>query len=154
MVNVGEVLTNVEAGEIVAMVGAGLLTVRVWAPDVPPPGAGLTTVIESVPPTAMSEAGTVTLMDVLEAKVVVNGTPLKYMVDEALKFVPMTVRMKDDPPAVTEAGLIDEVVGTGLLTVRVWALDVPPPGVGFTTVMEAVPPFAISAAVIVAVTCV
>jgi hypothetical protein len=38
--------------------------------------------------------------------------------------------------------------------VNVCAFDVPPPGLGFTTVTEAVPAVAISAAVTVAVTCV
>jgi hypothetical protein len=38
------------------------------------------------------------------------------------------------------------------LIVNVWALEVPPPGVAFTTVTEAVPAVAMSAAVIAAVT--
>ena len=44
------------------------------------------------------------------------------------------------------------LVTTGVATmVNVCALDVPPPGVGFTTVIEAVPEVAIRAAVTVAV---
>jgi branched-subunit amino acid transport protein len=141
----------VDVGEIEVVVGIGFLTVSVCAPAVPPPGAGFTTVIESVPPTVMFPAGTVILMVVLEMKVVVNGTPLKSIVEEALKFVPVTVNVKDGPPAVVDVGEIELVVGTGLLIVNVCAFDVPPPGVGFTTVIEAIPPTAISAAVMVAV---
>ena len=56
---------------------------------------------------------------VLETNVVVNGTPLISTVDDVLKLVPVTVRVKDVPPAVVEVGLIEVVVGTGLLTVKV-----------------------------------
>jgi hypothetical protein len=141
----------VDVGEILVVVGTGLLTVSICEPDVPPPGPGFTTVIKSVPPTVISVAGMVTVIVVLEIKVVVSGVPLKSIVDEALKFVPVTVSVKDGPPAVVEVGLTLVVVGTGLLMVNVCAFDVPPPGAGFTTVMDAVPLTAISAAVIVAV---
>ena len=43
------------------------------------------------------------------------------------------------------------VVGTGLLTVNVNALDVPPPGVGLNTVTDEVPVAAMSVAGIAAV---
>jgi hypothetical protein len=58
------------------------------------------------------------------------------------------------PPAVVDVGDIEDRTGIGLFTVSVWALEVPPPGVGLTTVIDSVPPLAMSAAVIVAVTCV
>ena len=67
----------VDVGEIEARVGTGLFTVSVCAPDVPPPGAGFTTVMESVPPTAILLDGMVTEMVVLEMKVVTSGEPLK-----------------------------------------------------------------------------
>jgi len=142
----------VDVGEIEVRVGIGFTTVSVCAPDVPPPGPRFTTVIESVPPTAIEDDGTVIVIVVLEMNVVTNGTPLKSIVDEALKFVPVTVRVKEGPPAVVEVGEILVVVGVGLLIVRVCALDVPPPGAGFTTVIDAVPAVAISPAVIAAVT--
>jgi len=66
------------------------------------------------------------------------------MVDDALKFVPVTVKVKEFPPAVTEVGFIDDDVGTGLLIARVCALEVPPPGAELITVIEAVPAVAIS----------
>jgi hypothetical protein len=142
----------VEVGLIDVVVGTGLLIVSVCELEVPPPGPGFTTVIEAVPPVAISIAGTVTLIEELEMNVVARGTPLKSMVDEALKFVPVTVNVKLGPPAVVEVGPMDVVVGTGFLTVRVCAFDVPPPGAGFTTVIEAVPPVAISTAGTIAVT--
>ena len=50
---------------------------------------------------------------------------------------------------------VSGLVITGVLTiVNVCAFEVPPPGVGFTTVMEAVPAVAMSAAGTVAVSCV
>ncbi len=50
------------------------------------------------------------------------------------------------PPAVAEVGFRLVVVGTGLLIVKVWALEVPPPGVPVKTVTLAVPAVAMSAA--------
>jgi hypothetical protein len=110
--------------------------------------------MESVPPTAISLAGMVAVIDELETNVVTSATPLKSMVDDAVKFVPVTVIVKLFPPAVVDVGLIDAAVGTGLRMVRVCAFEVPPPGAGLTTVIEAVPAAATSAAVITAVTCV
>src|SRR4030042_2052634 len=74
-----------------------------------------------------------------------------------MKLVPLTVNVNAEPPAVAELGLRLVVVGTGLsgtLIVKVWLLEVPPPGVGLKTVTLAVPAVAMSAARIEAVTCV
>lgn len=46
-------------GEMLEIEGAGLLTVNVTADEVPPPGAGVNTVIDSKAPTARSEDGIV-----------------------------------------------------------------------------------------------
>lgn len=49
-----------ELGEMEVIVGTGLLAglmVKVWAEEVPPPGAGLKTVTEVVPAATMSVAG-------------------------------------------------------------------------------------------------
>jgi hypothetical protein len=48
-----------EVGLMEVVVGTGLFTVRVWAPEVPPPGAGFVTVMERVPEERRSEARTV-----------------------------------------------------------------------------------------------
>jgi len=74
-----------------------------------------------------------------ETKVVVSATLSKFTVEDALKPVPVTVITKATSPAVLESGEMELVVGTGLLTVKVWLFDVPPPGDGFTTVIGKVP---------------
>ena len=99
--------------------------------------------MEAVPAIAISPAVIVAVSVVLETNVVVRAEPLKSTVDDALKFVPFTVRVNCAPPAVVEVGEMLVVVGTGFFTVNVCAPDVPPPGAGFTTVMESVPPTAI-----------
>ena len=71
--------------------------------------------------------------------------------EEATKFVPVRVSAKPELPAFVDVDDMEVSVGTGLLIVNVCAFDIPPPGVGFTTVMDAVPAVAISPAVIVAV---
>ena len=65
--------------------------------------------------------------------------PEKFTTELEIKLVPLTVRVKPVSPAVLEVGDILVVVGTGLPTVKVCALDVPPPGVGFVTVISKVP---------------
>ena len=60
-------------------------------------------------------------------------------VDEVTKFVPFTVIVKPESPAVFVSGEIPVVVGVAFVTVKVWAFEVPPPGVGFVTVMSKVP---------------
>ena len=80
--------------------------------------------------------------------------PFQRTVEPLTKLVPLTVRVKAAPPAVAEEGLRLVVVGTGLLIVKVWALDVPPPGVPLKMVTLDVPAVAMSAAGIEAVSCV
>ena len=72
--------------------------------------------------------------------------------EEVSKPVPFTVRVKPEPPAEVEVGEILVVVGLAWVTRKLWELDVPPPGVGFTTVTVEVPTREISPEVIVAVT--
>jgi hypothetical protein len=66
------------AGLRLVMVGVGftLATVRERAPDVPPPGAGVNTVMLGVPAAAISLAGMVALSWVDETNVVVRLAPL------------------------------------------------------------------------------
>jgi len=67
-----------------------------------------------------------------------------------MKLVPVTVSVNAAPPASRVVGFIDVAVGTGLPMVNMSAPEVPPPGVGFTTVTDAVPFVAMSAAVMAA----
>jgi hypothetical protein len=56
----------------------------------------------------------------------------------------MIVRVCAPEPTATEAGEREVIAGTGLFTVKVAALDVPPPGVGFVTETGNVPAVATS----------
>ncbi len=141
-------------GETVVIVGPGLFTVNGEVPDVPPPGAGLVTVTLKVPAVAMSPAVIAAVTCVALTKVVVFAAPLKFTTDEELKFVPFTVKVNATPPAVVLAGDSVVIVGNGLFTVNGEFPDVPPPGAGLVTVTLKVPAVAMSAARIVAVTCV
>jgi hypothetical protein len=76
------------AGESEVAVGTGLLMVKVRAADVPPPGEGLATVTETVPPVVMSLAGTVALSCVLLTSVVVSPVPFHCTTELETKFVP------------------------------------------------------------------
>jgi len=100
------------------IIGVALI-VNVCAFDVPPPGPGFTTVTEAVPGEATSAAVTVAVSCVEETNVVVSAVPFHFTVEVETKFVPLTVKVKPPLPAVTQVGLIDVVVGAGLLMVKV-----------------------------------
>jgi hypothetical protein len=142
------------AGEMFVVVGSGLFTVKTCEFEVPPPGAGLVTVMLNVPAVVRSLAGIAAITFILLTNVVVRGEPAKLTTEFDTKFVPFTVRVNATPPRVALAGEMLVVVGPLLFTVRVWALDVPPPGAGFVTVMLNVPPVVRSLAGIAAVNCV
>jgi hypothetical protein len=116
-------------------------------PDVPPPGVGLVTVTVAVPPLAMSEALIAACKLVLETNVVGRTLPFHRTVDEETKFVPVIVNVKAGLPSSSTFGLSEVTVGTGLLIVKVSALDIPPPGLGLETVTIVVPAVAMSAAI-------
>ena len=82
--------------------------------DAPPPAApigGVKTVTFAVPATAMSE-GVISAVNCLdETKVVGRSAPFHRTTELVTKFVPVTVRVKPEPPAVAEFGLIAMIVG-------------------------------------------
>ena len=82
----------------------------------------------------------------LLTKVVLRLEPLTWTTDPLTKFVPFSVRVNAGPPARVVLGEMLVSVGTGLLTTSESAAEAPPPGVGFTTVMERVPAEAMSLA--------
>jgi len=130
--------------------GTGLAGVieRVAVLEVPPPGAGLTTVIPAEPEVAMADAGTSAVTRVALTYVVASAVPFQCTADEAKKLLPLTVRVNAGPPAVALLGESAEIVGIGLalLIVNTALPEVPPPGVGFLTVIEADPEEATSEA--------
>src|SRR5438874_12776892 len=87
-------------------------------------------------------------------KVVVRVLPFQRTVEPLSKLAPFTVRVNASPPANALPGDRLLRVGAGLLTEKVCAAEVTPPGAGVTTVTEAVPVAARSAAGIAAVSCV
>jgi hypothetical protein len=122
------------------------LIVKVNPLDVPPPGVGFTTVTDAVPAVAMSLAGTEAVSFVPLTYFVASPVPFHCTVELETKFVPVTVRVNAAPPAVALEGESEVAPGFGLLIVKVSPLDVPPPGVGFITVTDAVPAVAMSLA--------
>ncbi len=138
------------AGESEVIAGAGLLMVKVSPGDSPPPGAGLKTVTLAVPAVAMSVTGIAAVSWVSETKVVGRLAPFQRTTAPLAKPEPFTVRVKAAPPAVAVAGASEVIAGAGLLMVKVAAPDTAS-GLGFTTVMLAVPAAAMSVAGIAAV---
>jgi hypothetical protein len=140
------------AGEILESEGSGLLIVSVKAAEVPPPGPGFATVIETVPEEATSLAGIAAASCVELTKAMLRLEPFTCITDPFTKFEPLTVNVKVPLPASTVAG--DKLVsdGTGLLTVKVRDALAPPLGV--EAVMERDPAVARVLAGIVAVNCV
>jgi len=133
-----------------ATVGVGLSIVKLNALETPPPGAGVETVTIAIPPADRSAAVIAACKLVLETNVVVRAVPFHCTVEEAMKFVPVTVSTKPTPPASAALGPSDTTVGVGLSIVKLNALETPPPGAGVETVTMAVPLAERSAAVIAA----
>src|SRR5487761_931046 len=70
----------------------------------PPPGVGLTTVIEAVLAAAMSADGTCAVSCLLLTNAVVSRAPLKSTVAPEMKPVPFTVSVKPAPPGEVASG--------------------------------------------------
>lgn len=86
---------------------------KLAAADGPPPGAGFTTVMVAVPATATSEARMDALRVVELTKVVLRLLPFHCTLEVAMKFVPLTVKVKPVPQTVAEEGDREAIVGTG-----------------------------------------
>jgi hypothetical protein len=130
---------------IVGAVGIVLWTTKVTAFDGPPPGLGLETTTAKLPTAPTSEALSEIVSWPLFTNVAAWDTPLKVTVDDAIKPLPLTVRIREALPAEAEDGDRLVIVGSGLLaacTVKPAATDVPPPGAGFETVTGKVPALA------------
>jgi len=122
------------------------LVVKVKALEVPPPGAGFTTVTGTLPALAMSVARIAAFSTVLLTKVVVRFSPFQCTDEVETKFVPVTFNVNAASPAVALDGVSVVAVGNGLLMVNVSVPEVPPPGMGLNTVTVAVPAVAMSEA--------
>src|SRR5262249_2732756 len=138
------------AGLRVLMLGVGFTgaTVSGRAADVPPPGAGVNTVMLGVPAAATSLAGMAPVSCVDETNVVVRLAPLTWTIEPLVKLEPVAVRGKAAPPADAVVGLVVDRngagVGAGVGKGRELEGRPPPPGV--ETLNSAGPAVAISAA--------
>jgi hypothetical protein len=144
-------------GEIAVSVGAGLGAVVIMKTKfavVPPPGAELVTVMLAFPDVAISVAKMAAVICVELTNVVAFALPLNFTTELETKPVPLTVSGKAAPPATMPVGLSEVIVGAGLLTVKLAAVEVPPPGAGFVTVTGTIPAVAMSPAGMDAVSCV
>lgn len=117
----------------------------------PPPGAAVTTVTLAVPASLISVLGTVAVSEVLLMNVVTSFFEFHSILEPGTKFVPVAVSVNDAPPCVAEFGEIEFRVGAGLSTVKFEDAEIPPPGAGLVTVTLNVPVFAMSEALMVAV---
>src|SRR5579863_10167830 len=108
--------------------GTGLLMENVLAFEVPPPGVGFITVTLAVPAVLIALAGTLAWSTVPLTNVVVSWPPFQLTFDFETKLPPLTVSVKEGPPAKPVFGESEPILGTGLLTVKVRPLELPPPG--------------------------
>jgi hypothetical protein len=89
--------------------------------------------------------------------VVARALPLNCANELLMKLVPVSVSVNAAPPAPVNAGEIEVSVGGGLLAaliLKFTEFDVPPPGVGFVTVIAGARALVTSVAKIAAVNCV
>ena len=141
------------AGEIEVIVGiplppeAGPME-KPNAFDAPPPGEGVTTVTGIVPAFNKSLAGITAVSCVGLTKVVPRLLPFHCTLEEETKFCPLTLMVTPLAPAVPAAGAMDVMKGAGLVIKTPVAVDRPPPGAGFITLIAPVPEACTSAAVI------
>lgn len=137
-------------GDSPLIVGLGLLTVNVCAPDVPPPVGGLYTVTCAVPAAAKSVTRTKNDNSVLLVNNVVRSLPFQRTTEALVKPLPVTVTCSGVlVPASALLGESEVMIGGGLGSmVNVSAFEIPPPAL--RTVTCAVPAAAKSPAGIVA----
>jgi hypothetical protein len=102
------------AGSTAAITGGGLLMVKFAGADVPPPGAGLNTVMAATPPSARSAAGTVALRELSVENVVAISVPFQRTADPLTKAEPETAIESCAAPAIVVAGVTLLMVGTAL----------------------------------------
>jgi hypothetical protein len=109
--------TGAQVGSREVTVGTGLeplVTLKLSAFEVPPPGAELVTVTATVPAEAMAAAGTGTInCVVLRPMLVIKAVP-KLTVAAAWRFVPVIVSEKGAPPTMELLGEIAVIAGIGL----------------------------------------
>ncbi len=102
------------AGLTPARTGGGLFTVKFAAAELPPPGAGLKTVIAADTPSARLLAGTVAFNEVSVENVVTTAVPFHRTADPLRKPVPVTKMERSSAPAIVVDGVTLVIAGTPL----------------------------------------
>lgn len=100
-------------GEIALIAGAGLFTVNDAWVDVPPPGAGFSTVIALDELPAISAAGTTAVNCVALTNVVLSDVPFHSAVELEMNPDPVIVTVVFADPAVELVGEIAVMAGVG-----------------------------------------
>jgi hypothetical protein len=144
--------TGTELGLSVIDPGTGLSTASVVAVELPPPGAGLTTVTDRLLAVAWSTTVNWKRSDVALTKVVVRAVPPTCTTESDKKLVPDTVIFEAADPTEKLAGAICVIDGSGLLTTKL-AVEVPLVA-PLTTVTASVAPVVSCSVGTTAVTCV
>ena len=131
----------------------GTVSVKFEAAEVVVELDTVTAAVPEVPGKAVSAGEIMALSCVELTKVVSRGDPFQFTTSPSTKSVPFTVNGKPVAPQYgVEDGTSDVIVGATIENV-IW-LEVPPPGAGVNTVTWAIPTEAISAAGIIAISCV
>src|SRR5882724_2686862 len=84
--------------------------------ELPPPGAGLKTVMAAVPVAAMSPAGIWAVTPPLLTNAVGRSLPFQRTTELDTKFTPPTAKVKAGPPAAVAVGKTLLIAGMGLFT--------------------------------------
>src|SRR5207302_759788 len=108
--------------------------VKIWAAEVPPPGAGVTAVTWVVPAATRSPTAIAACTSLLRSEVAVRVAPVPCAKHPAPVLLPLIVGVMAAPPAVALLGVGALSVGAGGPMVKIWAAEVAPPGAGVTTV--------------------
>src|SRR5579864_5125343 len=111
-VNVGPPATTI-AGPKDEIAGGGSNTLKAMLVESPPPGAGFRTAIAKLPATSTSVEKIAAVSCVGLTNAVCRGVPPNTTLAPLTKFVPVTVRVRPPLPNPTDAGEIDEMVGSG-----------------------------------------
>src|SRR5208282_5735555 len=136
-----------EFGDRLVIAGIRLFTVKFFAVEAPPPGAGFVTTTGKFPPVAWSPAVNWIVNCPAFTNVAACATALYVTVEVETKFVPLMLSVCAAAPALAEEGDRLAIVGTRLFTVKFTAAEEPPPGAGFVTTTGKFPPVAWSPAV-------
>ena len=123
------------AGLKLLMVGGGGRMVKVEPPEVPPV---VVTVTLAVPTAAIRLAGTAAVNCVDPTTVVLSDVVPHLALAPETKFVPFTVSVNAEPPAIAELGLRLVMAGLGGFTVNVEGTEVKSPAVTVTLTGPAV----------------